>query len=50
MLSSKNNFTIVIITFKSEKVMETCLNSTAWFKNHNLSRKRFGKLKVIKFL
>ena len=27
MLSSKNNFTIVIVTFKSEKVIETCLNS-----------------------
>ena len=24
---SKNNFTIVIVTFKSEKVIETCLNS-----------------------
>ena len=23
----KNNFTIVIVTFKSEKVIETCLNS-----------------------
>ena len=27
MLSSKNNFTIVIVTFKSEKIIETCLNS-----------------------
>ena len=27
MLSSKNNFTIVIVTFKSEKVIEICLNS-----------------------
>ena len=27
MLSSKNNFTIVIVTFKSEEVIETCLNS-----------------------
>ena len=27
MLSSKNNFTIVIVTFKSERVIETCLNS-----------------------
>jgi len=27
MLSSKNNFTIVIVTFKSAKVIETCLNS-----------------------
>ena len=27
MLSSKNNFTIVIVTFKSEKIVETCLNS-----------------------
>ena len=27
MLSSKNNFTIVIVTFKSEKVIEACLNS-----------------------
>ena len=24
---SQNNFTIVIVTFKSEKVIETCLNS-----------------------
>jgi len=27
MSSSKNNFTIVIVTFKSEKIVETCLNS-----------------------
>ncbi len=27
MISSKNNFTIVIVTFKSERVIETCLNS-----------------------
>ena len=27
MLLSKNNFTIVIVTFKSEKIIETCLNS-----------------------
>ena len=27
MLSSKNNFTIVIVTFKSEKIIEKCLNS-----------------------
>ena len=27
MSSSENNFTIVIVTFKSEKVIETCLNS-----------------------
>ncbi len=27
MLSPKNNFTIVIVTFKSEKIIETCLNS-----------------------
>ena len=27
MLSLQNNFTIVIVTFKSEKVIETCLNS-----------------------
>ena len=27
MLSSKNNFTIIIVTFKSEKIIETCLNS-----------------------
>ena len=27
MLSSKNNFTIVIVTFKSAKVIQTCLNS-----------------------
>ena len=26
-MSIKNNFTIVIVTFKSEKVIETCLNS-----------------------
>ena len=26
-MSLKNNFTIVIVTFKSEKVIETCLNS-----------------------
>ena len=26
-MSIKNNFTIVIVTFKSEKIIETCLNS-----------------------
>ena len=27
MLSSKNNLTIVLVTFKSDKVIEACLNS-----------------------
>lgn len=30
--------------------MKILKNSTAWFKKHDLSGKRFGKLKVIKFL
>ena len=30
--------------------MKILKNSTAWFKNHDLSGKRFGKLKVVKFL